>query len=205
MIEGTALGRVEAGVGSLPSVDEIKVDVRQSSKNRTFCRTICVVIGSTLLIVGAFAVGLSVGLAEKGGASSSTSARSSDPVVRQASLEDSLAFLEAQGVGSLSNEESPQYQTALWMALEDPLDLAVPTTTTGEPGSSPDDEDYLQRYVLALLYFATGGPQWTWQHGFLTGVPACEWTTEALTSNLAQSVGVVCNKDGQVVEIDLGT
>jgi len=55
----------------------------------------------------------------------------------------------------------------------------------------PDDESLAQRYVLAMLYFATSGDAWT-EGSFLTGDSECEWK------------GVECLDDGWVSEIKLG-
>ena len=34
---------------------------------------------------------------------------------------------------------------------------------------------FVERYALAVLYFATGGPDWTYQLNFLSGNHVCTW------------------------------
>lgn len=52
---------------------------------------------------------------------------------------------------SLSDPNSPQYQAAKWMIDDDPLVLTPSIITT--------NERVIQRYALAVFYFATGGPE----------------------------------------------
>lgn len=51
----------------------------------------------------------------------------------------------------LFNPESPQYEAKEWMINEDPLVLT--------PSETVSDERILQRYALAVFYFATDGPE----------------------------------------------
>jgi hypothetical protein len=52
---------------------------------------------------------------------------------------------------SLSDPNSPQYMAKQWIIEEDPLQLA--------PSDFVSDERILQRYSLAVFYFATGGSE----------------------------------------------
>jgi len=54
---------------------------------------------------------------------------------------------------ALSDPTSPQYKAKAWLILDDPLLLTPSETIT--------DQRILQRYALAVFYFATGGPE-TW-------------------------------------------
>ena len=61
------------------------------------------------------------------------------------------------------NTQSAQYKAACWLIYDDDRYLNA---------SSP----YLvQRYVLALFYFATNGFNWTDSFYFLTGKDECKW------------------------------
>jgi hypothetical protein len=86
----------------------------------------------------------------------------------------------------LVQESTPQHQAYLWV-----LELQQ---------AQADDEDHwtpdqlLERYILAVLYWTTGGPEWTRAEGFLSDVvPVCEWEN------------VLCGVDNTVVQLDLGT
>lgn len=52
---------------------------------------------------------------------------------------------------SLSDPNSPQYQAKEWLINDDPLALT--------PSDTVSDERILQRYALAVFYFATNGPE----------------------------------------------
>lgn len=52
---------------------------------------------------------------------------------------------------SLSDQTSPQYMAKQWMIEEDPLQLT--------PSDFVSDGRILQRYALAVFFFATGGPE----------------------------------------------
>lgn len=53
------------------------------------------------------------------------------------------------------------------------LEFMIGPNTTIPSNSAK--EIVLQRYILSLLYFSTGGPSWTHQHNFLSPQNECEW------------------------------
>jgi hypothetical protein len=85
----------------------------------------------------------------------------------------------------LLQESTPQRQAYLWV-LE-------------QQQAQADEEDHLspnqllERYILAVLYWAMGGPNWTQSEGFLSDLPVCEWG------------GVTCGIEKTVVNLHLGT
>ena len=50
---------------------------------------------------------------------------------------------------------------------------------------------------MALLYFATDGPNWLEQVDFLGNTSICEWS-------MSEELGVACNDEGSAVELNLG-
>ncbi|CAJ1959364.1 unnamed protein product [Cylindrotheca closterium] len=70
---------------------------------------------------------------------------------------------------------SPQYLAAQWMAHGD-HDMAYPVPTTADP-------TFEDRYVMAVLYFSLGGPQWENQVGFLSDGHICTWFEEFKVGN----------------------
>jgi hypothetical protein len=79
---------------------------------------------------------------------------------------------------------SPLQVSALdWLANEDPANLAVDTNPT----------TLLERFTLALFYFATQGDEWSSQRNFLTVNAVCSWS------------GLECNDQGILTKIDIGT
>ena len=80
----------------------------------------------------------------------------------------------------LSNEDSIQHQALSWLAFSDQL------VTT------PEDPLMVERYVLAVLYYATNGAEWINNNGWLADYSICSW------------FGVEECSDGYVTNIDLG-
>ena len=65
---------------------------------------------------------------------------------------------------------SPQYKAAAWIANDDELEMDIP--------ESIDEEDsyiFIQRYVMAVFYYALGGVGWKRDAAFLSGDDTCEW------------------------------
>jgi hypothetical protein len=93
-------------------------------------------------------------------------------------LQNEVAIAEA-----LQDESSPQFQALHWLANEDTVVLDL--------DSSPSVVLVVERYVLAVLYFATNGEGWE-QGNFLSSASVCEWNN------------VLCNEDDSVVALLLG-
>ena len=84
------------------------------------------------------------------------------------------SFLEDSGIATLTNLQtttSPQYKAAVWMANDDERELDIPE-------SLDEDESYkfVQRYAMAVFYYALGGAEWTRSLSFLSGEDVCDWS-----------------------------
>ena len=66
---------------------------------------------------------------------------------------------------ALEDPTSSQAQALQWIALEDACQVHVDHTT-----------HLLQRYALAVLYYETGGKNWTDQYEFLKATHECTWS-----------------------------
>eukprot|EP00586_Coscinodiscus_wailesii_P018555 CAMPEP_0172500540 /NCGR_PEP_ID=MMETSP1066-20121228/139788_1 /TAXON_ID=671091 /ORGANISM="Coscinodiscus wailesii, Strain CCMP2513" /LENGTH=234 /DNA_ID=CAMNT_0013274825 /DNA_START=51 /DNA_END=752 /DNA_ORIENTATION=- len=95
---------------------------------------------------------------------------------------------------NLEEKFTPQYKALLWLSKDDPLRVPVPTTES-------QLQKLIQRYVLACLYYSTGGPNWNERHNFLSGMDECDWNQidEAGYYNGAGGCGI----DGRVTMIAL--
>jgi hypothetical protein len=85
---------------------------------------------------------------------------------RRAGILTKLAQVSDATLLQDSTNNKPQYRAAQWIMEEDALML------------NADDEDavrLVQRYVMALLYYALEGNQWTSSANFLTAASVCEW------------------------------
>ena len=85
---------------------------------------------------------------------------------------------------ALLDRTSAQYQAMDWLAYHDPAQLNLHET---------ERSILLDRYVLAVFYFSTNGPNWTFQGRHLTNTPICEWG------------GIACNGLGSIVAVLIGT
>ena len=102
--------------------------------------------------------------------------------------------------------DSPQFRALEWISYEDEIG----------PSLDSDGDTTMalkERYVLSLLYFATGGDNWNKDIGFLSNSGICNWNEASTGATNGTSVsaevdtltlGVRCNDDGSVVDISLG-
>jgi len=63
----------------------------------------------------------------------------------------------------LNDDSTPQRQALNWLVDADPLNLRF------------DDPNLIQRYVLAVLYFALGESRFLKRAGWMSGTDVCEW------------------------------
>ena len=100
---------------------------------------------------------------------------------------------ETTGISSLEDfkdDSSPQSMAALWLAYEDSEKLDIPTIETRWAASNARDIaspfDFVQRYVLLVLYFALGGDtsSWTKDYHFASqDRHECSWFERVLESD----------------------
>jgi Leucine-rich repeat (LRR) protein len=103
--------------------------------------------------------------------------------IDQGRLEAFRSILEPLSRDSLFDTSTDAFQALEWIAIVDsgqlnPLDMNAISLI-------------VERYVLALLYFATDGPNWFNQTDYLTGASVCDWK------------GIDCDLEG-VSSINLG-
>jgi hypothetical protein len=113
-----------------------------------------------------------------------TKAPTAAPTVcsRECQLRDILLRNKVLGAETLQDDSSPQSQALHWLANDDDaLDL-----------KSTSDEILVERYVLAVLFYATDMEGGSNVLNFLKAAPVCEWK------------GVTCNANNLTVALDLG-
>jgi hypothetical protein len=93
---------------------------------------------------------------------------------------------EVSDAEALQVVSSPQFRALRWLANEDTALLDLDSSPT---------VILVERYVLAMLYFATSGEGWGGQRNFLSATSVCEW-------NMSE-IGVFCNEEDLVVALDL--
>lgn len=118
--------------------------------------------------------------------------------VRPSRMNDVVNFLSDNFADrtALEENDSPQKKAAKWIADQDPLNMPMPASNGYE-----DAYKFVQRYALAVLYFAWGGDEeWVFDYNFLSKKDECDWNTDYKTSDSDQTfqLGVRCNDDKEV-------
>ena len=88
-------------------------------------------------------------------------------------------------------------------AVEFVRDQPIPT----DESSDLEKYKYMERYVLALMYYQLNGPDWTFQYNFLNkGTDACYWHGRVRVSATTSRInGAFCYQYGDpVVAIEMG-
>eukprot|EP00339_Tiarina_fusa_P022327 CAMPEP_0116997870 /NCGR_PEP_ID=MMETSP0472-20121206/1148_1 /TAXON_ID=693140 ORGANISM="Tiarina fusus, Strain LIS" /NCGR_SAMPLE_ID=MMETSP0472 /ASSEMBLY_ACC=CAM_ASM_000603 /LENGTH=658 /DNA_ID=CAMNT_0004696867 /DNA_START=84 /DNA_END=2061 /DNA_ORIENTATION=- len=88
-------------------------------------------------------------------------------------FQDTVDFLSRSGVSEASlfdDEDSAQYHAAQWLAHKDVAKLEVPGRFNSARANT-----FIERYALATVYYALGGPKWTHQLNFLSEEHVCTW------------------------------
>jgi Leucine-rich repeat (LRR) protein len=98
---------------------------------------------------------------------------------------------------STQSPGTPQWEAIEWIADYDSLKLPI-----------DDSLDFKQRYVLAVLYFALGGENWTYKLDFLERENVCDWykvwpAEQNVGSSVGVQVGISCYDERVVSEIFL--
>ena len=108
-----------------------------------------------------------------------------------------------------NNTQSPQYRAVQWLAKERSELLMENNNVTSVtlPYDPEDVEDVIQRYVMAVLYYATLGEEWTEPLFFLSPHHhVCQWRNRKSiisSSNNILRFGIECNEEKHIVRIDM--
>jgi hypothetical protein len=178
--------------------------VRASEPKQRFRRVLCRLLACTVAVslvvaFGVFAAGLSF-----------PNRRSvTVSVDNQVRLNASITFLINHGISSapdLHDESTPQYQAAHWLATVDAEELSVPAVG-GDPISGLRNSDsfrFVQRYVLAVLYYGLDGEHWTSIRKFISPAHECSWfEPKEERVNETYAMGVTCDESMHVQNLFL--
>lgn len=142
-----------------------------------------------LLLIGAI-VGLSVGISEN----RKNAARNSRP--RESRIIAVKQWLNDNDVSDwlrLEDDTTPQFRAATWIADVD--ERFVPLQ---------DAQEFIERYSLAVLYFALGGLNWSFQWNFLSQKETCGWNELVrATDGREFRLGASCNNEGEINTIHI--
>ena len=112
---------------------------------RSIAWLICIALCLVLLIGG-----IVLGLDEK-------------QISRAGEIQDRIVSSGTSDAGSVTKNGTPQQLAYSWIVKTDPAQL------------SANDEALLDRYSLAVLYYAMGGPRWDHKDNWLTANGICSW------------------------------
>jgi hypothetical protein len=154
--------------------------------------SLLITLGILLVLV---AIGSAIGIV----ASKSKNKRS--PTIAQTLAPTFVSNLELarvilsplSGHEALWDESSPQYKALWWIVHDDPAKMMIE-----KQDESQSQSLIVERYVMAVLYFATDGPNWLKQVGFLSNSSICDWQDAIEFSN-----GVQCNDHGSAVTLSM--
>jgi hypothetical protein len=209
------LGDVEA---SLPGVEEVWTYIIETgqgeakSKNREPSRNgcpryCCFLFVLVLLAIGSFLCGFSLRTRTAGnGDARYDDTTADDNAPRKSNHTEVKDFVIEHGISSrnvFDDSASPHARAASWLANTDQANLAVPLYDDSE---TPSAIDYVARYVMTVLYFATNGENWFQQFSFLTKGDVCTRKGDMMDASGTTSVpyGVVCANDGTIWGLYLG-
>jgi len=142
--------------------------------------TVLVFLGAIVVVVIALPMVMNDAPASKGLNSNSEQAKAIRDIV-----------LKISSLNSLKNVNSSAFRAYNWMLTSD----SVSVTETSS-------EILKERFIVSLLYFATGGATWTEQVKFLSDSSVCNWNNSEENDELM--VGVGCDLQSRVKQIVLG-
>ena len=170
--------------------------------------------GALLLIAAMLAViiGLSVGLTKSNseevnsniGESSPGTApitQTASPAVvesRQVDVEAWIVSQEYSSVNALNDPDSPQSKAAKFMV--DSTSIEVPTETA-DPFLS---FQWMERYALAVFYYALNGDNWLYHENFLERtLPSCQWFSAVVQFQRILPMGASCTDATRSDRVDI--
>jgi hypothetical protein len=173
----------------LPSVEEAKANLPPPARNyKNICMIVSVFLAAVGLVVGG------VVLAKKGSKQGSYEIEGrGEEVIRF------LFDLQVSALPALRDPSNPQHEAAMFIADGDRYKMDM----IGKDGGK--SQRFIERYVLALLYYQFNGVAWNYNLNFLSSTDHCEWWQKLSTTGGTQlRMGVLCDENGHVKKLNLG-
>ncbi len=159
----------------LPTVEEIKAMSGRGDNGWGVIHYFAIFVGLVALTVVIVVPTLLTQERESGGTDPPVTAPTIPPMERKQNI---IQYLSDAGVSTttqLTTSGTPQSKAVDWMTVEDELYMLVPQT-------SKKYTRFIERYVLAVVYFSTNGPAWKYKMNFMTGVDHCDWYDNFLSN-----------------------
>jgi hypothetical protein len=204
---------------SLPAPEEVATDAAANRRSPVSKRLLALIAMAVFVVAAIIGLSVSVAARSKTEAQNADITRdnnvlpgeegdpgrspSDDLTARGHQIVDYMVQFAYTDRNRMQTAGSPQALAVQWMAENDPAPLEVPTTTDYD-----EAVQFVQRYVLAVLYYSTNGDSsWTHSLFFLSDYDVCDWYEEVDLGGAAASVGgsyegwasgVQCNENGEV-------
>lgn len=171
----------------LPSVEAYKAANDIGSQGRR-PRTVWLIIFGVVVLISLCITGI-VAATKKKDAPKDLSGRTKE-------VEEFLFNNGVSTMPQLKQVGTVQQLAAAFVGDGDALQMPLTTDTA---------QRFVERYVLTLIYFNFGGPEWAYNLKFLSGRDHCEWFDD-FTNQKGDIIrmGVQCNEDGLVQHLNLG-
>lgn len=184
----------------LPSVEEVKASNAYLPTARLIAQTnrrkLYLVIAGAALAAMVLSVSITIGVFKR-------SHKKNDPVhtiMLTSRYNEVKQYIFESGVSDLPSLEmagTAESYACAFMANGDAYDDVI--TMIDEAGR----RKFMERYVLALLYYKSKGTDWENSYSFLRPIDHCQWHLQYSTPQGRFLKGVQCNEDGFVVDLDL--
>jgi hypothetical protein len=184
-------GDVEEQVhDQLPSVEEAKANMiyKPAGGISSLKWTICAGVAFVLLLVGVTLLAVLVPKSKSG--------YSYTPTSRQEDVIQLLLHNKITPEPALRDGYSAQARAVQFIADGDSYQMAIIEDTVGK---------FVERYVMAVLYYHFSGADWTYKLNFMTSQDHCNWFQRFTTvAGDTLREGVLCNDEGYITTIMLG-
>lgn len=174
----------------LPSVEEAKANLPHRPMDGGRKRKPCfIAAGITTLILLITIIAAAAGKNNKNKKSKSHEIQGRFKQVADFLVNNGIATLP-----SMQEKTSPQRLAAIFVADADLYQASMAESNLLR---------FLERYLLALIYYETNGPEWTNHFNFLSARDHCEWTETVVRPAGTFVKGVECDTHGRVIGLDL--
>ena len=173
----------------LPTLEELK-STHTTVPSKYSRKVKSIVIASIILVVFCTFLGVTVSRGKK---------KTEENAVQNDETEKVIQFLLKYKVSlepDLRYNGTPQRRAAQFLAYGDGYKIEYTDANAGR---------IVDRYSLAVLYYALGGKGWTYQLNFLSARDTCDWNSQLkTTAGTTIQEGVQCDNNGRVMKLMLG-
>lgn len=149
-------------------------DEKQRTKNK---RCLWTLAASACIIILAIVLGTVFGVRNNNSSTAVDPTPSPTLSPESAAVKALIESVSLDGGAALQNASSPQFMALEWLQQD-----------KNNANTTYDDWRMIQRYVLAVLYYSTGGDSWINNEKWLSPENECTWFTSAIDP--------ICNETG---------